>query len=467
MVRPVFDELLAAKPKRHFTVGIYDDVTNLSLPIDQAFRYQRPAGEVQALFYGLGSDGTVGANKASVKIIGEGTDLYAQGYFVYDSKKSGSVTSSHLRFGPEPIRSTYLIDQADFVACHQFGLLQSVKVLDHAKHGATFLLNSPYGPDEVWEHLPLEIQHQLVDKQIDLWVIDAIAVATETGMGNRINTIMQPCFFHLAGVLPADEAVARIKAFVEEDLRQARRGRRPAQLRRDRPVPRAAGPRHAGQRSTRRCPLRSLVPDTAPDFVRDVTARLMAGEGDLLPVSALPVDGTFPTGTTKYEKRAIAQLIPIWDEAICIDCGKCAMVCPHASIRMKVFPDDVAPACRASFPSKEFKSRDLPSHRITIQVAPDDCTGCGVCVDVCPAKSKTDVSHKAINMEPYLEHRDVERKRWDFVRGDRAARPEPHPARHDQGRGPARAAVRVLRAPAAAAARRRTSASSASCSATG
>ena len=247
MIRPIFDELLAAKPKRHFTVGIYDDVTNLSLPIAQGFRYQRPAGEVQALFYGLGSDGTVGANKASVKIIGEGTDLYTQGYFVYDSKKSGSVTSSHLRFGPEPIRSTYLIDQADFVACHQFGLLQSVKVLDHAKHGATFLLNSPYGPDEVWEHLPLEIQHQLVDKQINLWVIDAMAVAAETGMGNRINTIMQPCFFHLAGVLPADEAVTRIKDFVKKTYSEARSGRRGPQLRRDRPVHRPARPRHPGQ----------------------------------------------------------------------------------------------------------------------------------------------------------------------------------------------------------------------------
>jgi len=412
MIKPVFDEMLAAKPKRHFTVGIYDDVTNLSLPIATSFSHPRPAGEVQALFYGLGSDGTVGANKASVKIIGEGTDLFAQGYFVYDSKKSGSVTASHLRFGPAPIRSTYLVDEADFVACHQFGLLQTVKVLEHAKHGATFLLNSPYGPDEVWDQLPVELQHQLVEKQIDLWVIDAMAVADETGMGNRINTIMQPCFFHLSGVLPAEEAIERIKGFVKKTYSKrgdavVKRNYAAIDLSIERLGKVALQPVGAAR------PITSLVPDTAPDFVRDVTARLMAGEGDLLPVSALPVDGTFPTGTTKYEKRAIAQMIPIWDAPICIDCGKCAMVCPHAAIRMKVYPEAATPVSPVGFPSKEFKSRDLTGHRLTIQVAPDDCTGCGVCVDVCPAKSKTDVGHKSINMEAYLDHRDVERERWD------------------------------------------------------
>ena len=412
MVKPIFDELASVRPKRHFTVGIYDDVTHLSLPIDAGFTHPRPAGEVQALFFGLGSDGTVG-NKASVKIIGEGTDLFAQGYFVYDSKKSGSVTASHLRFGPEPIRSTYLIDGADFVACHQFGLLATVKVLDNVKHGATFLLNAPYAPGEVWDHLPVEIQRQLVDKAIDLWVIDAFAVAAEVGMGNRINTVMQPCFFHLAGVLPAHEAIARIKDFVEKSY--AKRGDAIVQrnfaaidlsLARLTQVP-------LGSVAAAR-PILSLVPETAPDFVRDVTARLMAGEGDLLPVSALPVDGTFPTGTTRYEKRAIAQEIPIWDASICIDCGKCAMVCPHAAIRMKVFPEAAVAGAPAGFLSKEFKSREVLEHRLTIQVAPDDCTGCGVCVDVCPARSKTDVSHKSINMEPVLDHRDVERERWDF-----------------------------------------------------
>ena len=411
MVKPIFDELLAARPKRHFTVGIYDDVTHLSLPISSTFSHPRPAGEVQALFFGLGSDGTVGANKSSVKIIGEGTDLFAQGYFVYDSKKSGSVTSSHLRFGPQQIRSTYLVDNADFVACHQFGLLESVQMLDRAKHGATFLLNSPYGPDDVWEHLPAHVQEQLVEKQVNLWVIDAMAVAAETGMGNRINTIMQPCFFHLSGVLPADEAISRIKQFVKKTY--GKRG--DAVVKRNYAAIDASiarlGRVTLGQVSGAPA-LRALIPDSAPDFVKMVTARLMAGEGDLLPVSALPVDGTFPTGTTKWEKRAIAQQIPVWDETICIDCGKCAMVCPHASIRMKVFPEANTPAL-AGFVTKEFKSRDLPGHRLTIQVAPDDCTGCGVCVDVCPAKSKTDVGHKAINLEAYLDHRDTQRERWD------------------------------------------------------
>jgi pyruvate-ferredoxin/flavodoxin oxidoreductase len=413
MIKPVFDELASERPKRHFTVGIYDDVTRLSLPIDTEFRRPRPAGEVQALFFGLGSDGTVGANKASVSIIGEGTDLYAQGYFVYDSKKSGGITVSHLRFGPEPIRSSYLIDRADFIACHQFGLLEKVKILEYAKPGATFLLNSPYGAAEVWDHLPGTVQQQLIDKAIDLWVIDAFAVATEVGMGNRINTIMQPCFFHLSGVLPADEAVARIKQFVEKTY--AKRGqavvdRNFAAI--DQSIARLS--RVLLGTAATGAAIPALVPDDAPDFVRNVTAVLMAGGGDQLPVSAFPVDGTFPTGTTKYEKRAIAHEIPIWDPSICIDCGKCAMVCPHAAIRMKVFPVAAVDGAPAGFQSKEFKSREVLDHRLTIQVAPDDCTGCGVCVDVCPAKSKTEVRHKSINMEPAADHRDAERPHWEF-----------------------------------------------------
>ena len=413
MIKPIFEELRASRPKRHFTVGIYDDVTHLSLPIDTGFRSPRPAGEVQAVFFGLGSDGTVGANKASVKIIGESTGLFAQGYFVYDSKKSGSITVSHLRFGPEPIRSTYLIEDADFVACHQFGLLGRTKVLEYAKHGATFLLNSPYGPDEVWEHLPGGVQQLLLEKEIDFWVIDALAVADEAGMGSRINTVMQPCFFQLAGILPASEAITRIKGFVEKTY--AKRGeavvaRNFAAI--DRSLERL-GHVPLGDVTNSR-PTTPPVPDDVPDFVARVTSRLMAGDGDRLPVSALPVDGTFPTGTTRYEKRAIAQQIPVWDPAICIDCGKCAMVCPHATIRMKVFPTAAAEDAPADFLHKEFRSRDLPEHRLTIQVAPDDCTGCGVCVDVCPAKSKTHTSHKAINMAPVADHRDVERVRWDF-----------------------------------------------------
>jgi len=413
MIKPIFDELAAAKPRRHFTVGIYDDVTNLSLPIDLDFRHPRPAGEVQAMFFGLGSDGTVGANKASVKIIGEGTDLYTQGYFVYDSKKSGSITVSHLRFGPEPIRSTYLIDQADFIACHQFGMLGKTKVLEYAKHGATFLLNAPYGPDEVWEHLPGAIQRLLIDKAIDFWVIDAFAVADEAGMGSRINTVMQPCFFQLSGILPPEEAIARIKEWVQATY--AKRGEATVARNFDAIDRSLARLGHVSPGTvTNEQPSTPPVPEGVPDFVARVTSRLMAGEGDLLPVSALPVDGTFPTGTTRYEKRAIAQHIPIWDPAICIDCGKCAMVCPHATIRMKVFPSAAVETAPTGFLHKDFKSRDLVDHRLTIQVAPDDCTGCGVCVDVCPAKSKTDTSHKAINMEPVADHRDAERVRWDF-----------------------------------------------------
>jgi pyruvate-ferredoxin/flavodoxin oxidoreductase len=413
MVEAVFDELSADRPKREFTVGIYDDVTGLSLSVDPESSFPRPAGEVQAMFFGLGADGTVGANKSSVKIIGETTDLHAQGYFVYDSKKSGSVTVSHLRFGPEPIRSTYLIEAADFVACHQLGLLEKMKVLEYAKPGATFLLNSPHAPADVWDRLPRDVQEQLIEKQIDLWTIDAAAVASTAGMGNRINTVMQPCFFQLAGVLPADEAIAHIKASVEKTY--ARRGQEVI----DRnfaaidqslaaltkvEVPSAVTSDRAREHA---------LPSDAPDFVQRVTARLMAGEGDQLPVSALPVDGTFPTGTAKYEKRAIAKEIPIWDPDICIDCGKCAIVCPHATIRMKVFEPSALDGAPDSFLSKEFRSKDLAGHRLTIQVAPDDCTGCGVCVDVCPAKSKTEVRHKAINMEPVLEHRDVERERWE------------------------------------------------------
>ncbi len=409
MAKPVFDELASAKPKRHFTLGIYDDVTHLSLPIDREFRFPRPAGEVQALFFGLGSDGTVGANKSSVKIIGEGTDLFSQGYFEYDSKKSGSLTTSHLRFGPKPIKSTYLVDRADFVACHQFNLIFNKRVVELAKPGATLLLNAPYGPDEVWDQLPASVQRGIVDKGIDLWVIDAFAVATEVGMGNRINTVMQPCFFQLSGVLPADEAIARIKDSVKKTY--GKRGEAVVQRN-------FAAIDASLARMTHVTPgkvkdeeaLVSLIPATAPEFVRDVTAKLIAGDGDLVPVSALPVDGTFPTATTRYEKRSIAPSIPVWDSSICIDCGKCAMVCPHASIRMKVYPE----ADRVEgLPSKEFKSRDLPNHLITIQVAPDDCTGCGVCVDVCPAKSKTDIGHKSINMANFLENRDVERERWD------------------------------------------------------
>jgi pyruvate-ferredoxin/flavodoxin oxidoreductase len=414
MVKAVLDELASGRPRRRFTVGIYDDVTHLSLDVDRDFRFPRPEDEVQAMFFGLGADGTVGANKASVKIIGESTDMFAQGYFVLDSKKSGSVTVSHLRFGSRPIRSTYLVEEADFVACHQFNLLERMPVLDQAKPGATFLLNSPFGPDAVWDRLPREVQTQLIDKEIDFWVIDAYEVARETGMGSRLNTVMQPCFFKLSGVLPADEAIAKIKQSVEKTY--GRRGRTIVE-RNFAAIDRSLAELHRVDVPAQVTSVHGIgvpIPDDAPDFVQRVTARLMAREGDLLPVSALPVDGTFITGTTQYEKRAIAQEIPIFDPDICIDCGKCAIVCPHATIRMKVYDPSALEGAPDTFKSRPFRSKDIQGYRMTIQVAPDDCTGCGVCVDVCPAKSKIEVRHKAINMEPVMEHRDRERVNWDF-----------------------------------------------------
>jgi pyruvate-ferredoxin/flavodoxin oxidoreductase len=416
MAKGVFDELTRPQPKRRFTVGIVDDVTYLSIPPDEDFRVP-DEDTVSAVFFGLGADGTVGANKNSVKIIGEDTDGYAQGYFVYDSKKSGAVTVSHLRFGPNEIRSTYLVDQADFVAVHQFNLLEKMKVLELAKPGAVFLLNSPYPPGEVWERLPLEVQQQIIEKELRFYAIDAVKLAREVGLGSRINTIMQPCFFHLSGVIPEEEVVPKIKAAVEYTY--GKRGRviverNFAAIERsiaelvEVPVPATVSG------DLRRMP---PLPDEAPDLVRNVTAKMLAGEGDLLPVSAMPVDGTWPTGTTKWEKRQIAQDLPIWDPSICIDCGKCAIVCPHTAIRIKVFPADTIADAPEGFKAKKYNSRDLPGHLLSVQVAPDDCTGCGVCVDVCPAKSKTEAKHKSINMEPALEHRDSERPMYDYFLG--------------------------------------------------
>ncbi len=412
MAKGVLDALDLASPRNHFTVGIVDDVTHTSLAWDRDFRAE-PEG-VRALFHGLGSDGTVGATKSSVKIIGEHTDLYSQGYFVYDSKKSGAVTVSHLRFGPRPIRSTYLIDRAEFVACHHFGFLERLDVLGRAAPGATFLLNSRHGPEAVWDALPQEVQQQILDRQLAFWVIDADRVAREVGMGNRINTVMQACFFALAGVLPREQAIRAIHGSIERDY--GKRG--PAVVERNRAaVDRALEALHRVEvpgavTSKRR--MRPPVPADAPDFVQRVTARLMAGEGDLLPVSALPPDGTFPTGTARYEKRQIATEIPIWDPAICIDCGKCAAVCPHAAIRMKLYPPEALADAPGRFPTKAFRSRELPGLQLSIQVVPDDCTGCGVCVEVCPARSKEEVKHKAIDMRPAAEHWEQERANFAF-----------------------------------------------------
>jgi len=416
MAKAVFDELAKEQPKNHFTVGIVDDVTFTSLEVDRSFTTEGD-DVVRALFYGLGADGTVSANKSSVKIIGEGTGQHAQGYFVYDSRKSGSLTTSHLRFGQEPIDASYLIRSANFVACHQFNFLERMDVLEAAEHGATFLLNSPYGPDEVWEHLPLEVQRTIVDKDLEFYVIDAQKIATEVGLGSRVNTVLQTCFFALSGVLDRDEAIAAIKTSIEKSY--GKRGR--AVLEQnfaavDRSIEglhRVAVPEEAESDLHRLPP----VPEDAPDFVKRVTAMMIAGHGDLLPVSAMPVDGTFPTGTTKYEKRSIAIDIPIWDPAICIDCAKCALVCPHAAIRMKVYEPSAVEGAPDTFKHKEWKDREHPGMWMTIQVAPDDCTGCGVCVDTCPAKSKEAVKHRSINMEPKLEHLEVERENFDFFLG--------------------------------------------------
>ncbi|MGZ4108280.1 MAG: pyruvate:ferredoxin (flavodoxin) oxidoreductase [Actinomycetota bacterium] len=432
MARAVFDELRKDEPKRGFTVGIVDDVTHTSLDVDPAFTTE-PDDVVRAVFYGLGADGTVSANKSSVKIIGDSTDLYAQGYFVYDSKKSGTMTTSHVRFGPRPIRSSYLISRANFVACHQFGFLERTDVLDVAEPGATFLLNSPYGPDEVWEHLPIETQRHLVDKHLTFYVVDAQKVANEVGLGARINTVLQTCFFAISGVLPRDEAIAKIKAAIEKSY--GKRGQSVLDMNFAAVDKALEGLHEVTVPSTVTATTQILppVPVEAPDFVKRVTATMIAGHGDRLPVSALPVDGTFPTATTRWEKRSIALEIPIWDPQICIDCAKCAIVCPHAAILMKVFEPSVLEGAPETFKHREWKDRERPGLRMTIQVAPDDCTGCGVCVDICPAKSKEVVKHKSIDMEPKLPHLEEERANYAFF--ERIPTPERREVKLDTIKG--------------------------------
>ncbi|NMM24865.1 MAG: pyruvate:ferredoxin (flavodoxin) oxidoreductase [Phycicoccus sp.] len=415
MVKGVFDELGSEAPLPRFTVGIVDDVTNLSVRPDRDFELPIPEGDVRAVFYGLGSDGTVGANKNTVKIVSEHSDLHAQGYFVYDSKKAGAMTVSHLRFSRQPIRSTYLVEQADLVACHHFGFLFTQDVLAVAKPGATLLLNAPYPPEVVWDVLPEKVQRAIIDKKLKVHVIDARRVAGDLGLRGRINTVMQPCFFALSGILPQEEALDAVRHAVEKTY--GRRG--PKVVERNlAAVDASLAELHeltVPETVTSTTPLRDAIPTAAPDFVTRVTARILAGEGDLLPVSAMPVDGTFPTGTTRYEKRALAQEIPIWDPDICIDCGKCAIVCPHNAMGMKVFPPDALDGAPDTFASKAFKSRELTTpHLLSIQVSPDDCTGCGVCVEQCPAISKSAVGHKSINMEPISEHRDAERANYNF-----------------------------------------------------
>ena len=411
MAAAVFAELTRQAPKPRFTVGINDDVTHLSLPIPDDFEVASDA--LTAVFYGLGSDGTVGAAKNTVKIIGSDEGRHAQGYFVYDSRKSGATTVSHLRFGDHPIKSAYLIDAADFVAVHQFELLSQMRTLDIAKPGAVVLLNSPHGPG-TWDELPVEVQQLIIDRDLKVWVIDAAEVARQAGLGKRINTVMQPCFFYLSGVVPREQALARIKASVEASY--GRRGRTV--------VERNFAAIDASVSALTELQIPAVadsvihrmppMPHSAPDFVKQVTAVMLRGEGDLLPVSAMPVDGTWPSGTAKFEKRGIAEEIPIWDPSLCIDCGKCAIVCPHSAIRIKVTPTANLADAPDGFLSKVYKDRKLVDHQLIVQVAPDDCTGCGICVDICPARSKTEVKHKSINMSPRREHLEQERTNFDY-----------------------------------------------------
>ena len=413
MVKGIFDELSRPSPKNHFTIGIDDDVSHSSLSYDPKFSTE-DAKTVRALFYGLGSDGTVGANKNSIKIIGSNTPNYAQGYFVYDSKKSGSMTTSHLRFGPNPIRSSYLIAHASFVACHNFSFLEKMNVLQAAMPGAVFLLNSPYPAAEVWDRLPQSTQEEMLRKKIEFYVIDGYKVAREAGMGTRINTIMQTCFFAISGVLPRDEAIAQIKKSIQKTY--GKRGEAVVQKN-------FAAVDHAlahlekvdlPAATTSQFDLIPAISPKAPKFVHDVLGQMAAGNGDLIPVSAIPAGGAFPTGTAQWEKRNIAQFIPAWDKDLCIQCGKCVLVCPHAVIRSKVYAAELGDKSPATFQWARPKWKGMENDRYTLQVAPEDCTGCGVCVEICPVKSKSDVSHKAINMQPQAPLRETERDNWEF-----------------------------------------------------
>lgn len=405
MVKAVFDELKKDIPKNHFTVGIIDDVTNTSLDYDTTFELDEE-GMTTALFYGLGADGTVSANKNSIKIIGENTDLYAQGYFVYDSKKSGSQTVSHLRFGKNPIKAPYLINKANFVACHVFNFIQKIDILDKAKQGGVFLLNSPYSESEVWNYLPAPVQKQLIEKKLKFYVIDATAVAEATGMGNRTNTIMQTCFFALSGVLPKDEAIHQIKYAIEKTY--SKKGKAIIELNFN-AVDQALNHLHevtvpTAVSNTLGFP--EIVSKDAPEFVQLVTAEMMKGNGDNLPVSKMPIDGTYPSATTQWEKRNISDTVPEWDASSCIQCGNCSFVCPHSVIRAKFYHEDVLQGAPEGFPSARISARGFPETRYTLQVYTEDCTGCTLCVDACPAYNLTDNTKKAINMtdkQPILE----------------------------------------------------------------
>ncbi len=415
MVKAVLDELSKPEPKKHFTIGIYDDVSHTSLDFDPSFSVEHPE-TVRCVFFGLGSDGTVGANKNSIKIIGEETDNYAQGYFVYDSKKSGQMTISHLRFGPKPILAPYLIEpnQANFVACHQYTFLERYDILKYARPGAVFLLNSLYGPDEVWDHLQREVQEAILEKKLKFYVINGYEVAEKTGMGSRVNTIMQTAFFAISGILPRDQAIEQIKKAIKKTY--GKRGEAVVQQNFEAVDSTLTNlfevevPGVITSSATRRAP----VPETAPAFVRDVLGPMIAYEGDKIPVSALPVDGTFPTATTQWEKRNLALEIPVWEPDLCIQCGKCVFVCPHAVIRHKVYDEKLLKDAPSTFKHTTAKFKEFPGMAYTVQVAPEDCTGCTLCVQVCPVKDKSQVGRKAINMASQPPLRQAEARNWDF-----------------------------------------------------
>jgi len=413
MVKAVFDELQKKEPKLHFTVGIRDDVTHSSLEYNPAF-FTEPSNRTRAVFFGLGSDGTVSANKSSIKIIGEETDFNVQGYFVYDSKKAGSMTISHLRFGQDPIHSSYLINKANFVACHQFSFLEKMDVLKLAEPGAVFLLNSPYGPEEVWDKLPRPIQEGIIQKKLRFFVIDAYRIAKEVGLGVRINTIMQTCFFAISNILPKEKAIELIKEYIKKTY--GKRGESILQMNYQ-AVDQTLANLHevkVPEKITSQMEFRPAVAKEAPEFVQKVTAKMIAGEGDDLPVSAFPVDGTYPTATSQWEKRNIALEIPVWDPETCIQCGKCTTVCPHAVIRAKVYPAEHLKNAPSTFKSAPAKWKEFENFKYTLQVSPEDCTGCSLCVQVCPAKNKKDPSKKALFMMPQVPLRESEKANWAF-----------------------------------------------------
>ncbi|HUW39960.1 MAG TPA: pyruvate:ferredoxin (flavodoxin) oxidoreductase [Rectinemataceae bacterium] len=413
MAKAVFDELKKDAPKHEFIIGPTDDVTKLSLDYDPAFDVGDD-GTIECLFYGLGSDGTVGANKNSIKIIGDDTPNAAQGYFFYDSKKAGTYTISHLRFGPNKINKPYLIGKANFVACHKFSFLEKLDMLQNAKQGGVFLLNSPYPVDKVWDEVPVEVQKTIIDKKLKFYVVDGMAIAEKAGMGNRVNTIMQTAFFKISGVLPQDEAVKLVKKYTEKTY--SRKGADVVAkniaaidlaLTEIHEVKYPAAP-------TGKLHMKSPVPADAPKFVKEVLGEMIAMRGEKLAVSQLPLDGTFPTGTTKYEKRNIAEKIPVWNAELCIQCGNCSMVCPHAVIRLKAYEPKYAAGAPATFKSVDAKGKELAGLKATLQVAPEDCTGCGACVNICPALDKVNAGRKAINLEPQIPLREAEAENWKF-----------------------------------------------------